>query len=50
MHHKLHISILKDREFIVNNKVTHIINCSGTEVQNKWIVMNVKYLTFNWLE
>ncbi|CAK93474.1 unnamed protein product (macronuclear) [Paramecium tetraurelia] len=40
----------QDREFIVNNKVTHIINCSGTEVQNKWIMINVKYLTFNWLE
>ncbi|CAD8109745.1 unnamed protein product [Paramecium sonneborni] len=40
----------QDREFIINNKVTHIINCSGTEVQNKWINMNIKYLTFNWLE
>ncbi|CAD8169326.1 unnamed protein product [Paramecium octaurelia] len=40
----------QDREFIVNNKVTHIINCSGTEVQNKWNMMNIKYLTFNWLE
>ncbi|CAD8184104.1 unnamed protein product [Paramecium pentaurelia] len=40
----------QDREFIVNNKVTHIINCSGTEVQNKWNTMNIKYLTFNWLE
>ena len=41
---------IKDREFIMTNKVTHIINCAGTEVQNKWTLMGAKYLTFNWLE
>ncbi|CAD8155269.1 unnamed protein product [Paramecium octaurelia] len=40
----------QDREFIITNKVTHIINCAGTEVQNKWTLMGAKYLTFNWLE
>lgn len=50
MHHKFYIYSIKDREFIVTNKVTHIINCSGTEVQNKWTLMGVKYLTFNWVE
>ncbi|CAD8153110.1 unnamed protein product [Paramecium octaurelia] len=40
----------QDREFINTNKVTHIINCAGTEVQNKWTLMGAKYLTFNWLE
>ncbi|CAD8067803.1 unnamed protein product [Paramecium sonneborni] len=40
----------QDREFIMTNKVTHIINCAGTEVQNKWTLMGAKYLTFNWLE
>lgn len=29
---KLEIYLKKDREFIVTNKVTHIINCSGTEI------------------
>ncbi|CAK75523.1 unnamed protein product (macronuclear) [Paramecium tetraurelia] len=40
----------QDREFIITNKVTHIINCAGTEVQNKWTLIGAKYLTFNWLE
>jgi protein-tyrosine phosphatase len=26
----------KDLEFVVANKVTKIINCSGRQVQNQW--------------
>ncbi|KAM3138929.1 hypothetical protein pb186bvf_008942 [Paramecium bursaria] len=40
----------QDREFIITNKVTHIINCAGTQIANKWAQAGVKYLTFNWLE
>ena len=36
----------KDQEFVVANKVTKIINCAGTQIQNQWNNMDVKYLTF----
>ena len=40
----------KDLEFVVANKVTKIINCAGTQIQNQWNNMDVKYLTFQWLD
>lgn len=50
----------KDLHFIIQNKVTHIINCAGLQVRNifedsKEDVllkkgMTVKYLTFLWID
>ncbi|KRX09096.1 hypothetical protein PPERSA_08812 [Pseudocohnilembus persalinus] len=40
----------KDLEFVVTNKVTHIINCAGNEIQNEWEQVGVNYLTFYWEE
>ena len=37
-------------DFLLTNKVTHIINCAGTELDNLWEKMGISYLTFNWLE
>ena len=32
------------------NKVTHIVNCSGTQVKNLWENIGIAYLTFHWLD
>jgi len=40
----------QDLEFVVNNKVTHIINCSGRQIANHWEPIGVAYLTFYWLD
>eukprot|EP01138_Halocafeteria_seosinensis_P001275 gb/GECG01001308.1/.p1 GENE.gb/GECG01001308.1/~~gb/GECG01001308.1/.p1 ORF type:complete len:791 (+),score=72.85 gb/GECG01001308.1/:1-2373(+) len=40
----------QDLEFIIANKITHIINCVGREVPNSWERTGVKYLTFSWPE
>lgn len=40
----------QDLEFVMANKVTSVINCAGTQVQNHWDSMGVKYLTFQWLD
>lgn len=32
------------------NKVTHIINCAGTQIQNHWEPIGVAYLKFFWLD
>ena len=37
-------------EFVVANKVTHIINCAGKQVPNHWEPIGVTYLTFYWLD
>jgi len=37
-------------EFVVANKVTHIINCAGKQIQNHWEPIGVAYLTFFWLD
>lgn len=39
---------MQDLEFIVANKVTHIINCAGRQIKNQWEHIGVVYLTFNW--
>lgn len=38
----------QDFEFIVTNKVTHIINCAGKQIPNYWESVGVLYLTFDW--
>jgi hypothetical protein len=40
----------QDQEFVVANKVTHIINCAGKQVANHWEGRGVVYLTFQWLD
>ena len=40
----------QDLEFVVSNKVTHIINCAGTQIPNHWEPIGVVYLTFYWLD
>lgn len=37
-----------DIDFKELNKVTHVINCSGRDIQNMWEQMCVKYLTYYW--
>ena len=42
--------MVQDLEFVVANKVTHIINCAGKQIQNHWEPIGVAYLTFFWLD
>jgi hypothetical protein len=40
----------QDLEFILANKITHIICCAGRELANCWERSGVKYLTYYWPE
>ena len=40
----------QDLEFIITNKITHIINCSGKQIANHWLSLGINYLTYNWLD
>lgn len=40
----------QDLEFVMANKVTHVINCAGRQVPNHWESIGVVYLKFNWLD
>ena len=40
----------QDIEFVIANKVTHIVNCAGRQIFNQWTAVGVKYLTFYWLD
>lgn len=40
----------QDYEFIITNKVSHIINCAGLHIRNYWESIGVKYLTFEWVD
>jgi len=40
----------QDIEFVIANKVTHIINCAGKQILNHWEPIWVAYLTFFWLD
>jgi protein-tyrosine phosphatase len=40
----------QDLEFVVANKVTHVINCAGRQVPNHWEPIGVVYLTYYWLD
>ncbi len=37
-------------EFLVTNKVTHIINCSSKELNNQWSALGIIYLSLPWQE
>jgi hypothetical protein len=38
----------QDLEFVVANKVTKVINCSGRQIPNHWEPIGVIYMTFFW--
>lgn len=38
----------QDLEFVVANKVTHVINCAAGQVPNHWEPIGVRYLCFTW--
>ena len=38
----------EDLEFIFSNKVTKIVNTAGTQLNNNFDNLGVKYLTLNW--
>jgi len=40
----------RDLEFVVANKVTHVINCCGRQVPNHWEPIGVVYLTYYWVD
>ena len=40
----------QDLEFVVANKVTRVINCSGRQIPNHWEPIGVIYMTFFWGE
>jgi hypothetical protein len=40
----------KDFDFVVANKVTKIVNCSGRTILNNFTRLGVEYLTFRWLD
>ena len=47
---QLTVLCIQDLEFVVANKVTHIINCAGKQIPNHWEPIGVAYLTFFWLD
>lgn len=44
------VSHRQDLEFVVANKVTHIINTSARQIPNHWEPIGVQYLDFYWLD
>ncbi|KAF4719207.1 hypothetical protein FOZ63_005151, partial [Perkinsus olseni] len=40
----------QELEFVVTNKVTHVINCCGRQIPNHWEPIGVVYLTYYWLD
>ena len=40
----------QDLEFVVTNKVSHIVNCAGREIPNHWEPVGIEYLTFYWVD
>lgn len=43
-------NLYQDLEFVVSNKVTHVINTSGRQIQNHWESIGVVYLSYDWLD
>lgn len=40
----------QDLEFVVSNKVSHIVNWAGREIPNHWEPVGIEYLTFYWVD
>jgi hypothetical protein len=41
---------LNEEEFLIQNKITNIVNCSTSETINKELNLGIKYLCFYWLD
>lgn len=39
-----------DLEFLMEQKVARVVNCSGYSVTNRWATMGISYLTFKWMD
>lgn len=44
------VRFTQDLEFVVANKVTHIINTAARQIPNHWEPIGVQYLDFYWLD
>ena len=42
------VNLLQDLEFVVANKVSHIINTCNRQIPNHWETIGVNYLSYNW--
>ena len=42
--------LTQDIEFIISNKVTHVINTVSRQVPNLWERFGIHYLSVNWTE
>lgn len=40
----------QDLEFVISNKVSHIVNWAGREIPNHWEPVGIEYLTFYWVD
>lgn len=40
----------QDLEFVVANKVTHVINAAARQIPNHWENIKVLYLSFLWMD
>ncbi len=40
----------QDLDFLLTNKITHVINCAAKEVQNLYESAGILYLSFFWPE
>eukprot|EP01062_Namystynia_karyoxenos_P019138 TRINITY_DN17171_c0_g1_i1.p1 TRINITY_DN17171_c0_g1~~TRINITY_DN17171_c0_g1_i1.p1 ORF type:complete len:668 (+),score=101.30 TRINITY_DN17171_c0_g1_i1:104-2107(+) len=38
----------EDEDFLIQNKVSHIVNCAGGEIPNLYHAAGIMYLTFHW--
>lgn len=47
---KVPTGITQDIEFIISNKVTHIINTVANNIGNLWEKFGVHYLSVGWTE
>lgn len=44
------VTSTQDLEFVVANKVTHVVNCAAATLPNHWEPIGVKYLSYSWLD
>lgn len=42
------VTAAHDEDFLLMNKVTHIVNCAGAEVRDLYENIGIQYLTFPW--
>lgn len=39
-----------DLEFLMEQKVSRVVNCCGYSVSNRWATMGIKYQTYKWMD